>query len=193
MTKKYDAGKYEAGFLTLALCLLATCFPGVSFGDSSVEKFFGKYVGRSISVQGEGLSDRDLDVTISAYEENGFTLEWKTVIRYTSRKAKERSSAVNFLPFSKRPGIYYSAMKKDIFGHQAPADPLSGDPYLWAGIEGDTLTVTALYVIEDGGYELQLFRRILTPTGMDTYFERIRNGEKLRIITGKLEKVESAG
>lgn len=187
MTKRYNTS-----LLAVALCFLMVLFPGVSSSedrDPDLEKFFGKYVGRSISVQGEGLSDRDYDVTITAYEETGFTLDWTTVIRYTSRKTKQRSLSINFLPFRKRPGIYYSAMQKNIFGKRAPADPLSGEPYVWAGIEKDTLTVTALYIVDDGGYELQVFKRTLTPSGMDTYFERVRNGEKMRIITAKLVRV----
>ena len=184
--------KYHASHVASALCLLVIVFSSSSFGASGsigLEKFFGKYAGRSISVQGEGLSDRDFNVTISAYAKNGFTLDWTTVIRYTSGKTKQTTSSVNFLPFRKRPGIFYSAMEKNIFGKQAPADPLSGKPYVWAGIEKDTLTVTALYIVNDGGYELQVFKRTLTPSGMTTHFERVRNGEKLRIITGKLEKI----
>lgn len=184
--------RYKASLLAITLCFLMLLFPGVSSGedrDPELEKFFGKFVGRSISVQGEGLSDRDFDVTISAYGRNGFALDWTTVIRYTSGKTKQKSFSIDFLPFRKRPGIFYSAMATNIFGKQAPADPLSGEPYVWAGIEKKTLTVTALYIVDDGGYELQVFKRTLTPTGMDTYFERVRNGEKMRIITGKLVRV----
>lgn len=186
------AKKYSVGLLAGTLCLLVVLVSAPSFSasrDVGLEKFFGKFVGQSLSVQGEGLSDRDFNVNISAYEDDGFTLDWTTVIRYTSGKTRQKSFSVNFLPFAKRPGIFYSAMEKNIFGKQAPADPLSGKPYVWAGIEKDTLTLTSLYIIEDGGYELQVFKRTLTPGGMNTYFERVRNGEKLRIITGKLEKV----
>ncbi|MDH3579343.1 MAG: hypothetical protein OEM91_01790 [Hyphomicrobiales bacterium] len=183
--------KYGAFLFVAAVCFVAAFASGPSVAKSQhadLEKFFGKYAGRSISVEGEGLSDRDFSVKISAHGKNGFTLDWTTVIRYISGKAKQKSFSINFLPFKKRPGIYYSAMEKNIFGKQAPADPLSGKPYVWAGIENDTLKVTALYIVDDGGYELQFFKRTLTPGGMTTHFERIRNGEKLRVITGKLEK-----
>ncbi|MGI9387576.1 MAG: hypothetical protein ACR2OX_09105 [Methyloligellaceae bacterium] len=183
---------YLAILFVAAVCFIVAFASGPSAAEShhaDIERFFGNYAGRSISVQGEGLSDRDFNVKISAYEKSGFTLDWTTVIRYTSGKTKQKSFSVNFLPFKKRPGIFYSAVEKNIFGKKAPADPMSGKPYVWAGIEKDTLTVTALYIVDDGGYELQVFKRTLTPGGMTTHFERVRNGEKLRIITGKLEKL----
>ena len=184
--------KFNAILFVAAVCVIAAFASWPSVADSrhaDIAKFFGNYAGRSISVQGEGLSDRDFNVKISAHGTNGFTLDWTTVIRYTSGKTKQKSFSINFLPFKKRPGIFYSAVEKNIFGRRAPADPLSGKPYVWAGIEKDTLTVTALYIVDDGGYELQVFKRTLTPGGMTTHFERVRNGEKLRIITGKLEKL----
>lgn len=184
--------KFTATVFLAVLCGFAALASGPSFaksGDLGLERFFGKYVGRSISVKGDGLSDRDLSVAISPHGKDGFKLDWTTVIRYTAKDPKVKSYSVRFLPYRKRPGIFYSAMRKNIFGHQAPADPLSGDPYIWAGIEKDTLTVSSLYITKDGGYELQLFKRTLTGSGMDSHFERYRDGKQQRVIIGKLERL----
>lgn len=182
--------RVAAIFLT-ALFLILTLGNDAAHAEDShagIQKFFGKFVGRSISITGEGLSDRDFNVSISPHEKNGFQLDWTTVIRYTTKEPKVKSYSVKFLPYKKRPGIFYSAMRKNIFGKQAPADPLSGDPYVWAGIDDKTLTVSALYIISDGGYELQIFRRTLTENGMTSRFERHRNGVQQRLIIGELER-----
>lgn len=155
-----------------------------------IKAFFGHYVGRSDVVIGEGLADRDFTVIIEPFKKSGFTLKWTTIIRYTDRPTKKKSHAVTFIPYRKRPGIYYSAVERDVFGHATPSDPLSGDPYVWAALKDQTLTVNALYVLDDGGYELQIFRRSLEEGGLVSHFERMRNGERMRLITGRLEKLK---
>jgi hypothetical protein len=48
----------------------------------------------------------------------------------------------------------------------------------------------ALLVTDEGGYEMQTYERTLTAGGMDLRYSRIRDGEVLRTITGKLKKVK---
>jgi hypothetical protein len=81
-------------------------------------------------------------------------------------------------------------MRTDVFGNAVPLDPMSGDPYLWARIEGNTFWMYALLVTDEGGYEMQTYERTLTAGGMDLRYSRIRDGEVLRTITGKLKKVK---
>jgi len=45
-------------------------------------------------------------------------------------------------------------MRKDVFGNRALNDPLKGEPYVWARMRGDTLTVYALIVTPDGSYDM---------------------------------------
>lgn len=176
-------------FALLAVCIFL--LPGAGLADTHTA-FFGTYVGRSISVVGEGLSERDFNVVIGPYEKTGFKVEWTTVIRYTdsSKDTQRKSHTASFLPVRKRPGLYYSVAGKDVFGAQVPADPLAGEAYTWAGIDGNTLIVSALYIADKGGYELQVYKRTLIADGMDTQFERVRDGVQLRRITGRLEKVK---
>ena len=65
-------------------------------------------------------------------------------------------------------------------------DPMKGDPYVWSRVVGDTLTVYALLIDEDGGYEMQEYNRTLTEKGLHLEYERVRNGEKLKTITADL-------
>jgi hypothetical protein len=82
-------------------------------------------------------------------------------------------------------------MHRDTFGHAEPLDPLKGEPYVWAGISGPTLTVHALLITNDGGYEIQVYRRTLTADGMALTFSRNRNGRELKTVYGVLgRKVE---
>jgi hypothetical protein len=41
---------------------------------------------------------------------------------------------------------------------------------------------------DSGAYEMQSYTRTLVPSGMEFKFERIRNDEPVRTVTGKLTK-----
>ena len=158
--------------------------------DARIADFFGNYIGRSISVVGEGLSERDLGVMVTPYGNGGFTIEWTTVIRYTDKKPKKTRHLIPFLPYRKRPGLYYAAVRRDMFGGMDAVDPLSGEPYFWAGLSGKILTISGLYIAEYGGYELQVYKRTLVDGGMRIEFSRIRDGKQLKFITGKLDRID---
>jgi hypothetical protein len=154
--------------------------------DATIQQFFGDYVGRSMQAPNEPLSPRDLGIKISAHGDNGFTLAWTTVIRDTAG-TRRQSYSIDFTP-SDRDGIYSSAMHRDAFGHSEPLDPLQGKPYVWADINGQTLRVHALLITDDGGYEIQVYRRTLTKDGMALQFTRNRNGKELKTIYGALAR-----
>ena len=65
-----------------------------------------------------------------------------------------------------RSGIYRSAVKQNAFGGYVPLDPMLGEPYSWARIEGDVMTVYALVVRDTGGYDMLAYERRLTADGM---------------------------
>jgi hypothetical protein len=50
------------------------------------------------------------------------------------------------------------------------------------------LTVYALVIPDDGGYEVQTSERTLTADGIDLRFTRDLNGKETRIITGTLKR-----
>ncbi len=172
--------------LLLVVAAIAAFAGPAPAAERSIKNFFGTYVGRSISNVGEGLSQRDLNVVIKKHK-NGFTLDWTTVTRKADGKVKSKSYSINFRA-TQRSGIYASAMRNNVFGGAEPLDPLKGDPYVWAGIKGDTLTVHALLITDDGGYEMQVYERTLTEEGLSLKFSRNRDGVPLRRITGTLKK-----
>ena len=170
------------GLPALALLLSA----GVAAADSGIERFYGHFVGQAlIDTDGE-VTKRDLDVAIAPYKK-GFTVEWSTTRHKAGGKVKKSSYKVNFKK-SKRSGIFSSAMRVNKFGSEKPLDPLAGDPYLWGQIDGDTLVIHSLLILDDGGYEMQTYERTLSEGGMDLRFSRVRNGLILKAITAKLKK-----
>jgi hypothetical protein len=81
-------------------------------------------------------------------------------------------------------------MRTDVFGNAVPKDPLVGDPYMWARLDKDKLWRYALFVTENGGYEMQTYEYTLVPGGLNLRYSRVRDGEVLRTVTGKLKKVK---
>ena len=68
------------------------------------------------------------------------------------------------------------------------ADPLLGGKYAWARIEKQTLYVYVLLISADGKYDMQTYERTIKPSGMDFIFSRVRDGEPVRKVKGKLIK-----
>jgi hypothetical protein len=159
-----------------------------------IQDFYGEYVGKSIagtvSAAGDDaeITPRLLNVSIQP-NGDGFTLVWLTITTGPNGNTKAKSHLVDFRPTA-RPGLFASAMRRDVNGNLVPLDPMSGDPYTWARIAGDTLTVHALLVTDDGGYEVQVYDRTLTNDGMDLTFQRFRDGVLMKEIVGKLARVE---
>jgi hypothetical protein len=174
--------------LVFAFFLWFAVDQGVRSNSADIEPFVGEFVGRTISSSDSGLSERDLGVTIEA-KKNGFVLKWTTTTRPSAGKVKRKSYKIEFTP-SNRDYIYSSAMRTDKFGARIPLDPMKGDPYVWAKINGGTMTVHAMMITDDGGYEMQTYERTLTESGMDLTFSRFRDGEQFKLIKGTLLKVE---
>lgn len=174
--------------VTLLLIPILLFSGGPSFANSNFENFFGRYVGAIMSDTSDKSKTRSSEVTIKAYQE-GFNITWNTVSQRESGKIKKSSFSINFRP-SKQADIYGSAMSKDMFGHEKPLDPLNGDPYVWAFIDGDTITVNSLLVSENGGYEIQTYERTLVDGGMALVFSRVQNGKIMKQFRGQMKKTE---
>jgi hypothetical protein len=173
-----------AGFVFVGSLFLAVSHARAD--ASAITPFIGEYVGRSLQAPNEPLSPRDLSIKISAHGERGFTLEWTTLI-HDGGGEKHQSYSIDFTP-SERQGVFSSAMHRDTFGHSEPLDPLKGEPYVWAAISGQTLTVHAMMITDDGGYEMQVYSRTLTASGMSLKFSRNRNGQELKTVYGVLAR-----
>ena len=177
------------GLRALTLVAMAGVAGLVSAADNvAIESFYGRFEGQAISeTQGE-LSKRDISVEVEP-EKKGFKLKWVTVTKRSDGRLKRKSYEVNFVP-SATENVYASAMRRNLFGKAVPMDPLKGDPYVWATLTGATLVVHALVITDEHGYEMQTYRRTRTADGMRLVFHRVRDGKRLRDVTGTLVKVD---
>lgn len=177
-----------AGRLMVAAVALGVLVAGGAAGaaqDLPISAFAGRYVGAGLArndlSEYFALTARDLDVTIRP-QGGGFALSWTTVLREggdpDNPNVKRKTTARTFVPAG-RPGVFRAV----------PAvDPLSGQPFAWARIRGQTLTVHSLVVAEDGSYEMHTYDRTLTGQGMELRFTRVKDGETTRSVTGTLTK-----
>ena len=156
-------------------------------GTMSIEPFFGEYRGKTISEYDGETTTRDLGVSIKPDGEY-FKITWNTVTRRDDGELKHKSYSISFTP-TRRPEVYRSAMRTDMFGNRVPMDPLSGDPFVWCRIAGRTLTVYALLINDAGRYDLQIYERTLVDEGLELKFTRLREGDPPRVLTAFLERV----
>ncbi len=161
--------------------------PASSRHDASIAEFVGDYVGEATMVTADGETQRrDLSVSIRGTDE-GFSVKWTTVTYKPTGKTKEKSYEIEFRP-TDRHWIYSAAMRRNVFGHEVPLDPMKGEPFVWARIMGKTLTVYSLFIDDMGGYELQQYDRTLADGGLQLEFKRFRNGEMMRSVTAFLKR-----
>lgn len=175
----------------VCLGLLASILLGAGVAEAQgggVERFFGSYVGEAVSESGDGLDKRDINAEIAS-QGKGFKVNFTVVVKRVGEAPRRDEYTIVFVP-TKRAGIYGSAMRTDVFGNSVPKDPLVGDPYMWARLDGDRLWRYALFVTESGGYEMQTYEYTLVPGGLTLRYSRVRDGEVLRTVTGKLKKTK---
>ncbi|MFZ1416533.1 MAG: hypothetical protein WAS73_18450 [Defluviicoccus sp.] len=152
----------------------------------ALEAFFGTYKGQTILESDGVMTTRDLDVAI-APTRTGFNVRWTTTTLGRDGATKRESSSIDFEP-TVRAGIFASQMRSDMFGNRIPLDPLRGDPFVWARLLDTTLTVYALLITDDGGYEMQVYHRTLADGGLALKFFRFREGDALRTVTAALKR-----
>jgi hypothetical protein len=167
----------------LAFCAALICVNGARAQDYA--PFVGEYVGQAVFTTPKGLSKRDLDVVVRR-EKDGFSLEWTTDTQRPNGRIKSDHYFVAFKQTA-RPGFYVPTNKIDRFGQAVAIDPLVGDPQLLARIQGQTLTVFATILEEDGTVETQAYDRTLVPGGMKLRFKSVRNGMPQKDITADLK------
>ncbi len=147
-----------------------------------IDPFIGKYTGKATSTLDAKLTDRDLNFEIKRHGK-GFSVRWVTIIPRKDGSSKRTSYRIRF-DQTRKANLFSAAMRRNVFGAPVPLDPIKGDPYMWASIRGKTLGVYGIHVTEDGGYELQIYERMLAPGGIKLSFKRIRNGKALKEISG---------
>ncbi len=160
-------------------------FAGPAFADHAIEPFFGEYKGIALS---DNNSSRVLKLSIKPTKKKGFEIDWSTTT-FDSNNEKTKSYTVSFVP-SGRDNIFSSAMRRNLFGKLTPMDPLKGDPFVWCKIEGNSLIVYSLLILDNGGYEMQEYVRTLNGDKLNLNFSRIRNGNPLKVIKGEYTRVK---
>ncbi len=176
--------------LVLTLLATAASSPGHAQGfRTDYSPFIGEYAGQVVFTTPTGLSKRDLQVVVRR-ESDGFSIEWTTETQRPDGRIKSERYFVAFKPAAGRPGFYIPTDKIDRFGARLPLNPIEGDPQLVAKIEGQTLTVYASLIADDGAHEVQTYERTLVPGGMKLKFSRVRNGEPMKAIEAELKTKE---
>lgn len=161
-----------------AICLSLSL--GTWATAAEIADFFGKYTG-SASIEENGtVVDRDMSAEIGPTDK-GFFVSWTSVTHRPDGRTKTKTYTIDFVP-SDRDNIYASAMKTNVFGKQVPLNPLKGEPFVWARLDGDDLTLFSLFINEAGDYEMQEYHRSLADGGLKLEFRRVRNGEELRSV-----------
>ena len=156
-----------------------------------ISQFFGSFVGQTSDVKPRETKTRKLAVDIKAYGEDGFKVDWRTVMSKIDGRVKIRSSSIAFKP-TRRIGIYASAMKTDVFGNEVPLDPVSGDPFVWATLKDNILHIHRLFIPDSGGYEFQSYKRSLNSEGLTIQFTRYRDGNRQTFEPALMKRKESA-
>jgi hypothetical protein len=159
---------------------------GVAAPKVDIKAFFGSFAGSGVSdgddVAYFGVTQRDLDVRISAAADGGFTVAWTTVLREggdpKAPNVRRRATTMTFTP-GPRPGLFRATDN---------GDPLTGDMLSWARISGTTLSIHQFTVLADGRHEIQTYDRTLSGTGMDLVYTRVVQGDRQRRVRGKLVK-----
>lgn len=175
--------KLLSALVIAPLVLVAT---GTPLHAAEIKNFFGEYVGEAtVEKQGE-QSMRDLHVKITPHKK-AFTVRWASVKR-GSKDMDRKEFNVHFRP-SPRDNMYASSMRSDLFGNPVALDPMSGDPYFWATLHGDTLSVYALLITDDGSYDMQVYHRTLVPGGLELEYSRLHEEEVTTTVKALLRKV----
>ncbi len=169
--------------------------------SSSLKPFFGTYAGTSLMPSAEMLP-RDLRVSIKPAAADGFTIEWQSTLFKYREAQRRKSQFVEFRPTTNDPSLYQAVPREgtgdgpgeatgDATGEMGPsATPLDGGPLAWAYVQGKTMSIHVLTIVENGGYVLQSYDRTLTRDGMNLYFARVRNGTVEQRLRGEFTRID---
>ncbi len=159
-----------------------------AFADD-LSRFFGSFVGKATveNLTTGKVQQRDLDIVVSPYRRHGLKIDWITVGLVDGRRdvpgVKRWSQTALFQP-SDKASFMVEVGEGSLFKERGDMEVIKGDPVRWTRIEDNVLHACSFVVLEDGRYELQVYQRIFTETGMDILFERIVDGDVIRRVSG---------
>ena len=170
---------------------------GAALAADHHEKFYGSYVGSGTANQviEKVTEQRDLDVTVEPFKKGGFTIKWITVVRGSDgarvgEDVKRREVEENFLPLEDKEGVFILSPKGGLFQKAELPNPLRGEPMRWATVENGAMTVYSMAIGDNGGSELQVYRRTLTEKGMNISFLRMRDETVVVQMEGELVRTK---
>jgi hypothetical protein len=172
----------------LASTLLAPLRP-LQAASADLEPFYGAYVGVAMveDLRTGETQQRDMDIVIEPYQEDGLMIHWVNVTLVDGRRdvpgVQRRVQTVLFEPADDREH-YVEVAAANPFRERETTRPMRGDPVRWATVDGPRFHVYSFVVLEDGSYEMQIYDRVLTDKGIDIRFQRIVDGEVVRQIEG---------
>ena len=170
----------------LPLIAVLWCLAGMAKAAQPSD-FYGQYSGSAELVMSDGRTvQRDMSVRIEPAED-GFSVLWSSTSQRADGTQRTKTYDVEFRP-GERPGLYAAAMERNVFGHEVQLDPMKGEPYVWARIEGDTMSVFSLFINASGGYDIQQFDRTLVDGGLNLEFRRFEEGAAQRTISAFLKR-----
>ncbi len=180
-------------FALLLLSVLLWTVPAA--GALTLDSLFGSYTGYATveDLVTGARETREMDVVIEAYKRRGFRVRWINVTLVDGRRdrpgVKRRELAVAFKPAAD--GSYFvEAPEYNPFRRKEEVRPLAGDPMRWAVLDDSGLYVYSFLVLEDGRYELQIYRRFPERDGIGLFYERILDGTVVKRITGYAVRAE---
>ena len=174
--------------LVVAVVLLFAAAPRVSVAQTAlpINAFYWTWEGVGVAENSDslyfGVSTRDLNVQISATG-SGFEVFWTTLVRgggtVDNPDTRRREARL----------IFTSTDDPEIYEAEGSENPITGGVLSWARLHGQTLSIYQMTLNDRGGYELTSYDRTLTGPGMDYAFRRLRDGEPVRTVSGRLVKV----
>lgn len=187
--------RYVAGAAAVLAGSVLLAGAPLQAGVGDLTPFFGAFVGVA-EVQDLPSGDtrqRDMDIVIQPYHDDGFRIQWVNVTLVDGRRdvpgVERRVQRVLFEPADDR-NFYIEVEEGNPFREREEMRPMRGDPVRWASLDGDRLHVYAFVVGEDGTYELQVYDRVLTDKGIDIDFQRIVDDVVVRRISGTTARAE---
>ena len=172
------------GLLSALFLVMATLTARAA--DVPIAAFYGTWQGAGVAENADSLyfamTTRDFNVVVVPAGE-GFTVTWTTIIHSggdpNNPDIRRREATLTFEP-AERTGVFEATNS---------GNPVDGEVLSWARIDENTLSVYQMTLNESGGFELTSYDRTLTGLGMELHFRRLRDGEQVRTVTGRLIKI----
>ena len=172
--------RLSAVLLVLVFAAPVVATPAPAQTDSPLGPFLGYWYGTTDPGSDEV---RDISVLIRSDEVGGFRVDWDnyTVIdeRAADGAVEFRENELVFQPSDQQDGMWQSQDVADIRA--------------WAMVEDNVLTVTIEATDPIGRAERQVYRRIVSGTQMQLFYQRLLDGEINRELSGSLTLVYEEG